>query len=521
MKSIPVGTVVVGSIVVCGALIAWLYFGQSPNHQRGNDPIRLYCAAGLRTAVTEITEQYTEEFGIEFETTFAGSGYLRSELRAKKPADIYITADVHYVTDAIGQKLVDEVAPIAEQKMVVAVHPSVADKIGSLTDLLKEDIRLSLADPKGTAIGKKTKSALSKIKYEDTNLWDALYSHAVARRDKVNAVANDVKTRTVDAGIVWDTTAVEYKGIEVKKFKPLYDAPTSQIVVSIVKDCNQPTRALHFLRYMTAREKGLKAFENRAYSVVKGDKWSDTPEINLYTGGLMYPAIQASIEQFEKREGVRVNQTPNGCGILVAQIRKGIHPDAYFACDRSFMDRVEHIFLESKDLTSTEMVMIVNSNKQKDLKIDGLESLARKGLKVGLTSPDHSALGELSMNLLKRNNLWDSVKPNVVDWPSTADRLVEGVVIGSMDVAIVYQANTTRQADKLTVVPIDDEQSVAVQPIAVARDSDYRFLTERLLGHLRSRHAQKEFEKMGFHWLVDTNSKQNKKAGIDQSGSQQ
>ena len=488
---------------MCGAVIAWLYFGQAKSYQRGNEPIKLYCAAGLRNAVTEITQKYTEEFGIEFETTFAGSGYLRSELKGKKPADIYISADVQYVIDDVGRKLFKETAPVAEQRMVVVVHPTVAGKINSLEDLMADDIRLSLADPNGTAIGKKSKAALSKIKYQDSNLWDALFARAIARRDKVNAVANDVKTRTADAGIVWDTTATEYNDVEIKKFDPLYRAPASQIVISVVQDCSQPSRALHFLRYVSAKDKGLKSFDKRAYTVVDGDRWADTPEISLYTGGLMYPAIQASIEEFEQREGVRVNQTPNGCGILVGQIRKGVHPDAYFACDRSFMERVQHVFLESQDLSATEMVIIVNKTKQNALKIEDLKSLSRSGLKIGLTSPEHSALGELSMNLLKRNQLWEQVEPNVVDWPSTADRLVEGVVIGSMDAAIVYRANTTRQAEKLVVLDIDDEQSVAVQPIAVARDSDFKYLTGRLLDHLRSKHSKDEFEKLGFKWLAE------------------
>ncbi len=58
---------------------------------------------------------------------------------------------------------------------------------------------------------------------------------------------------------------------------------------------------------------------------------------------MLRPAIEQTIAEFERREGVKVTRVYNGCGILVAQMKAGEVPDAYFACDSEFMNQVNDI----------------------------------------------------------------------------------------------------------------------------------------------------------------------------------
>src|SRR5256885_9955496 len=44
---------------------------------------------------------------------------------------------------------------------------------------------------------------------------------------------------------------------------------------------------------------------------------------------MLRPAIEETIQDFERREGVSVTRVYNGCGILVAAMRAGDRPDAY------------------------------------------------------------------------------------------------------------------------------------------------------------------------------------------------
>ena len=498
MRSI-FSTVVPASLVILALLVVALFWGADQRQPIGSSgPLRLYCAAGIQKPVKVIIDQYKDLYGIQIETEFQGSGALLSSIRANSgKGDLYLAADVSYMDDARNYGLIDEVAPIASQRPCIAVAAA-NTTINSVHDLLNEGVKLSIADPKAAAISRVAKKMLSDVSVDGNPIFDALIEKQTVSRSTVNEVANDIKSNSVDAGIVRDATANQYDELKVVRV-PEFEKSSKEISISVLSKSSQPTRALHFIRFLTSRDKGLKVFEEKGYEIVAGDKWAETPELTLFSGGLMRTAIQVSIDEFEKREGVRVNLIPNGCGILVAQIRGGQHPDAYFACDTSFMTMVQDVFPTYESLSGTEMVLITPAKRQVD--VTKLTDLTRSDLKIGLCDPSHSALGELTRILLTDLAIWEEVSQSVVNWQSTADHLVDAVVIGSLDAAVVYRANTTLQKDKLNVYDLDYEQAQAVQPIGQANDSDYPLLTARLIRKLRSSHSRGRFEELGFQWL--------------------
>ena len=79
------------------------------------------------------------------------------------------------------------------------------------------------------------------------------------------------------------------------------------------------------------------------------------------------------------------------------------------------------------------------------------------------------------------------------------------VVNGKLDAAIVYEANTIHQAKRgnLEVIPIDDPDAIAIQPLAVGKKSDFPLLTARLMEQILSAESKKSFGEFGFKWLVE------------------
>jgi molybdenum ABC transporter molybdate-binding protein len=487
------------SVVIVVALGAVLHWSSSTSSEAGSNPLRIYCAAGIRLPVQELLEEYKKRYGIDFISIYDASGKLLTSIRSSESEEgLYLPAEMDYIDDARRFNLIDEVAPIAIQRPCLAIRKG-STKVARLEDLARPDVKVSLPDPKVAAISRVAQKVLSKIQQDSGTLWDSIFQNATVVRTTVNETANDIKTGDVDAGIVWDATAVQYAELEIVPV-PEFEPAQQTIAISVLKGSSQPTRALHFLRFLTSRQYGLPVFERHGYQVVTGDEWSESPQLTLFTGGLMHPAIQEAVKRFERREGVRVAQVFNGCGILVAQIRGGQHPDAYFACDTSYMTRVKDLFPTAHVISGTEMVLIVS--KQADLKtVKTVGDLVTADAKIGLCDPERSALGDLTKRLLESRGIWDQVSAKVMDWPSTADRLVEAVVFGALDAAVVYRANTTRQADKLDVYRIDDIGAKAIQPIAVAADTKYPLLTGRLVEQIRSAASRRQFESLGFEWL--------------------
>ena len=488
------------SVLILAALVGLLNWDKlasivTGDVDRSNQTLLMYCAAGIRKPVEAVAREYEQRYGVKIELDFAGSGTLLSKIRAAHGGDIYLAADITYMDTAREYELIEEVIPLASQHVVIAVSKDNPKGIRGLDDLLREDVRVSLGDPQAAAISKVTKKLLSGSKKFS---WDRLWQAKTIARQTVNEIANDIKIGAADAGIVWDATAGQYPELEAVMVDVFQQHP-KQIALAILRGTSAPSRALHFARYLSARDRGLSHFDRFGYDAVKGDKWAEKPEIKVFAGGLNRPAIQDTIRQFEQREGVTVLDSYNGCGILVGQIKIGSVPDMYFACDISFMTQVDVYFPSPQDISSTEMVIVVARDNPHH--IQHLKDLTKQDLKVGLCHSQKSALGALTKRLLEKHGLWDAVYKNVKDTPATADRLIEHVVFGSLEAVVAYRANTILQQDKLTVLAIDDPLANAVQPIAVSTQSQFPYLTARLVRSIRSAQSREKFQQLGFRWL--------------------
>ncbi len=483
------------SLLLVG-VVSFLLIRQSlPPRQDSHDrpsSLLLYCAAGLKAPVTEAVADYERRFGVRIEIQYGGSGTLLSNLRVAQRGDVFLAADADYLAIARSNHLVAEILPVATMAPVIAVRQGNPKSIQSLEDLQRADVSLALANPDAAAIGRVTKSTL-----ERAGLWNALSAHAKVFKPTVNDIANDVKLGAVDAGIVWDTTVRQYPELSAVTTSQLSNEPT-HISLGILRSTSQPRAALHFARFIAARDGGLTHFSKAGYQVVEGDDWNPSPEVILYSGGVNRIAIEDTLRQFEEREGVRITRVYNGCGILTAQIRAGQRPDAYFACDVSFMTNVQQHFQNPVELAETRMVILTRQGNPANIRT--LADLAAPNLRVGVANEEQSALGALTVRLLRRLRLEDAIRPNIAVQTPTADLLVNQLRAGALDAAIVYEANTSQVRDALHMVPIEVPDALAIQPYAVGRSSRNAYLMSRLLEFLRSAESRSRFVNSGFAW---------------------
>ena len=256
--------------------------------------------------------------------------------------------------------------------------------------------------------------------------------------------------------------------------------------------------ALKFLRYLSAKNKGLKEFNEFAYQPIQGDEWSEKPELLFYSGGVNRLAVDKTIQYFEEREGVAVSRVYNGCGILVSQIKAGQQPDAYLSCDVSFMTEVEEQFNTITDISKTNIVIAVEKGNPKN--IQSLKDLTKEDLQLGVCNYNQSALGALTKRLLESQNIWDAVYKNVRSQTPTADLLVNQIRTGSLDAVVVYEANVSQVKDKLDIVMLSEDQANALQNFGILSNSKNQNTMKRLLKMLTSDHSKKSYLEHGFEW---------------------
>ncbi|HSH95194.1 MAG TPA: molybdate ABC transporter substrate-binding protein [Roseimicrobium sp.] len=456
--------------------------------------LTVYCAAGLKKPVEAIAEQYRQEQGVDVLLQYGGTSTLLSQIRVSKRGDLFIAADDGSLSDAKKYEVIREVLPLVQQHPVIAVRTGNPKGVKAMADLLRDDVKIALANPEAASIGKITRSIAGAG-------WEKLSGHATVMKPTVTEIATDLSIGAVDAAVIWDSTVKQFKGIEAVEV-PELSARQENASVAVLTSATQPSESLKFARYLNAPDKGGVIFQKFGFKNVGGDKWAEKPEMILYSGGVNRPAVEKLLKQFADREGITITTVFNGCGILCATMKtmgtsaNPKYPDAYYACDLCFIPPVAEQFPESVLLTETEIGIMVKKGNPRGIKT--LADLAQANLKVGLCNAEQSTLGYMTKGMLKSTGLLDAIRKNVVVEVPTADFLVNQMRAGALEAAIVYKVNAQLQAEHLEFIPIQHAGAKAVQPFAVRGDSANRRLAGRLLDHLRANRA--DFEQAGFTW---------------------
>jgi molybdate transport system substrate-binding protein len=443
---------------------------------------------------------------------------LLSQIKANTfdTADLFLAADDFYTQTAQDEGYAAETLPIAHMRPVIAVPKNGSKRITSVQDLLADDIQVALADPDQAAIGRETRDLLRRIAVGDTTLWDKLEQHVTdhgVMKTTVTEVANDVKIGAVDAGIVWDATVAmpnfqtDLTAITTDEL----DGEPNLVSICVLNSSSNPTAALKFARYLTARDRGLPAFEKFGLRPVEGDLWAERPEIKFHCGAVNRRAVEQIIDDFQKREDVMVDTIYDGCGILTGKM-KGIEgqstdhgfPDVYMACDVYYLENVKQWFQEAANVSDVEIVIAVPKGSTK---IGKLADLLEPGVRVAVGQPDQCTIGALTRRLLAKEGLYEKLTEKqqqdgeVVVEKSSSALLVPDVVTGHVDAAVAYITDVLANRDAIDIVRIESPLNRAIQPISIAKTSNHKHLVRRLIRRIAN--SPEAFQQAGFHFRLN------------------
>ena len=461
-----------------------------------NGELIVYCAAGIRPAVEPILQEYESEYGAKTSLQLGPSGGLEAQIRLSDRGDLFVPAAVDpFLKRLRADSLVDEILPVAELRLVIAVSPN-AEKIpASLAELMDGGFSFGLCNEQAAA-GQRTKKALARV-----GLWDRVFSAAKATLPTVTELAEAIRDGgKLDAGITWSTTAKQFELQHVEVPELAHSRAT--VGVGVLGTTHDPTAALRLARYLAAKDRGQLFFQQHHYDALPGDPWIETPRLTLYSGTVNRHAIKDSLREFETREGCEIATVFDGCGTLVGMMKTGTDPDAYFACDVSYVEQVSERFLEAVEISENPLVILVREGNP--MNIESLEDLSREDVVVGLCDPDLSALGSLTRRLLREEGVYQqSVRSGAIT-VTTGDLLVAQMLAGDkLDAVVVYRANCVKALDELELVRIDHPLAMAIQPFSVHREAAYPQLTARLCDYLTSGQSRDRFEKWGFRWRAN------------------
>ena len=255
-RLIPVVTLIAAVIITgCGQK-------ESTEEQAEEKELLLYCGAGIRPPVEELTETFRREHGVKIVTDYAGSEVLLSKIKLVRQGDLYMPGDRHYVQQAAKEGMIHSSKNVCYFVPTILVQKGNPKEIQNLEDLLKPGLKLGFGDAKACAIGRKTRQIFAKNNID----WNEVEKNLKFQSQTVNELGMQIQAGALDAVIVWDAIARYYN-----KYGQEVPIPTKQNVIStvdigILTFTRNRTLAEKFVEFTTS-DRGQAIFKKHLYTV--------------------------------------------------------------------------------------------------------------------------------------------------------------------------------------------------------------------------------------------------------------
>jgi molybdate transport system substrate-binding protein len=232
---------VVAASVGCGA-------------RQASEPVLLFAAASLQTAIDALVPQIEQQTGLVVVTSYAASSTLARQIEQGAPAGVFISADQAWMDYLQTRQLIDTTSRVTLLTNALVV---VAGDAGRTVDLSSADSwlstlgggRLAVADPSGVPAGRYAKEALISH-----GVWEALQSQ-LAPGDSVRAALRLVARHEAPLGIVYRTDANADSAVHIVATFPGSSHTPIEYPAAVIRDADsRAARVLEFLSSATARE---------------------------------------------------------------------------------------------------------------------------------------------------------------------------------------------------------------------------------------------------------------------------
>ncbi len=213
--------------------------------------IRVFAAASLSDALTEIARTYESVSGDKLVLNLAASSLLARQIKEGAPADLFFSADEAKMNDLAQAGLIvaDSRRTLLGNSLVIVIAADSKVPVASPADLAKPAVgRIALAEPQTVPAGIYAKEFLQRA-----NLWDKVVAKVVPT-ENVRACLAAVESGNVDAGIVYKTDARISKKVKVAYEVPAADGPKISYPLAVVKDAPQAEAARRLAAYLASSE---------------------------------------------------------------------------------------------------------------------------------------------------------------------------------------------------------------------------------------------------------------------------
>ena len=232
-----------------------------------DDKLLIFAGSVSKPATEEFAEIFENETGIKTEIIFGGSGFVLSQMIMSNKGDIYFPGSSDYMEIAKQKDIVFEETEHAICYLVPAINVKKGNPKGikSLKDLLRNDVRIAIANPDGVCVGIYAVEIIeSNLSEEERDLFQKKLLNYTG---SCSNTATVITLETVDAVIGWRVFQNwENTDIETITFDKSEIVRIGFMPIAISKLSKKRENAEKFIESMNSK-KGKEIFKKYGYFV--------------------------------------------------------------------------------------------------------------------------------------------------------------------------------------------------------------------------------------------------------------
>lgn len=213
-------------------------------------------------------------------------------------------------------------------------------------------------------------------------------------------------------------------------------------------------------------------------------------ELLFFCGAAVAVPMREIIKDYEKETGVKVNVIYGGSGTLLSQMELTNRGDVYLCGSPDYVkigvDR--GLLITGTDKIISYLVPAILVPKENPKRIQKIEDLSKKGVRLGMGNPETVCLGLYGVELLEYNNLLEKVLPNVAVFAKSCDDTATICVLKKVDAIIGWDVFESWNPEDVTWIKIDKKKipRIAYIPITIPVFVKDRKLAENFIDYVLS-----------------------------------
>ncbi len=229
---------------------------------------------------------------------------------------------------------------------------------------------------------------------------------------------------------------------------------------------------------------------------------AEIDSMTVFCGSANKPAMEEIASLFERKENIKVHMIFGGSGTLLSQIQLSKKGEIYLPGSPEYIILAERkkLIIEASDEIIAYLIPAIITPSGNPANIQGLEDLAKPGMRVGLGNPETVCMGLYGIEILEKNGLLEGVLNNVVTFGASCLKTANLISLNQVDAIMGWRFFHFWDPARMEYIPIAPEKipRISYIPISIPVYTKDILVSRKFISFVLSPLSREIYNKYGY-----------------------